>query len=88
MFLEQEKLLSKYDQEIGRRIWSNLRNSAVLEVRFDLRISVSAGVARLEGRVSFPAEKEMIEEIVRFTEGVVAVENALRILSCSARRSS
>ncbi len=88
MILEQEKLLSADDQKIGGRVLSNLGNSAVLEQRTDLRISVSAGVVRLEGSVSFPAEKAMIEDVVRFTEGVLAVENALRILPCSARRSS
>lgn len=88
MILEQEKLLSADDQKIGGRVLSNLGNSAVLELRPDLRISVSAGVVRLDGAVSFPAEKAMIEDVVRFTEGVLAVENALRILPCSARRSS
>lgn len=87
MILEQEKLLSADDQKIGGRVLSNLGNSAVLELRPDLRISVSAGVVRLDGAVSFPAEKAMIEDVVRFTEGVLAVENALRILPCSARRS-
>jgi len=88
MILEQEKPLSITDQEVGGRILSNLKNNAVLERPPDLRISVSAGVVRLEGVVSFPAEKGMIEDIVRFTEGVSAVENALRILPCSVRRSS
>ncbi|MDC4206382.1 MAG: BON domain-containing protein [Candidatus Manganitrophus sp.] len=49
---------------------------------------VSAGVVRLEGSVLLLAEKAMIEDAVRFTEGVLAVENALRIVPCSARRSA
>lgn len=88
MILEQEKLLSMSDQVIGGRLISNLRNSAVLEPPPDLWVSVSSRVVRLEGCVSLPAEKGMIEDIVRFTEGVLAVENALRILPRSARRSS
>lgn len=88
MIPEKEARLSRHDQEIGARILSNLRSSAVLESSSGFRIAVSSGVVRLEGRVFLPAEKAMIEEVVRFTEGVLAVENALRIVPCSARRSS
>lgn len=88
MIRRQEKFLPMQDQQIGAQILDHLRRSAVLEFPPDLRIAVSSGVVRLEGRVSIPAEKAMIEEIVRFTPGVRAVENALRISSCSSRRSS
>lgn len=88
MIPESASLLSTDDQEIGARVLNNLRRSAVVESPPDLRVSVSAGVLRLEGRVFLPAEKAMIEEIGRFTEGVLAVENALRIVPCAARRSA
>lgn len=85
---KKEGLLSTDDREIGGRVLNNLKRSAVTEFPPDLRIVVSAGVVRLEGSVSLLAEKAMIEDAVRFTEGVLAVENALRIVSCSARRSA
>jgi osmotically-inducible protein OsmY len=87
MILEKERRLSVDDQRIGSRLLRDLRNSAVLESPSDLHISVSAGVVRREGSVSLPAEKAMIEDLVRFTVGVLAVENALRIVPCAARRS-
>ncbi|TAK06323.1 MAG: BON domain-containing protein [Candidatus Manganitrophaceae bacterium] len=87
MILEQEALLTTEDREIGARVVKNLRSNAVLPSPPDLRIVVASGVVRLEGCVSFPAEKALIEEIVRFTPGVLAVENALRLLPCSSRRS-
>lgn len=87
MILEQEKLLSIEDQALGARVLSNLGRSAVVESPPDLRISVCWGVVRLEGHVFLPAEKTMIEDVVRFTEGVLAVENALRVHPCGARRS-
>lgn len=87
MILEKEALLTKQDREIGSRVLSNLKYNAVLESPPDLRITVSSGVVRLEGCVSFAAEKAMIEEVVRFTQGVLAVENALRLPPCSSRRS-
>jgi osmotically-inducible protein OsmY len=85
--LRRMKSLSIDDQAVSARVLNNLRRSAVVESPPDLRISVSAGVVRLEGSVFLPAEKAVIEELVRLTEGVLAVENALRILPCSARRS-
>ncbi|WDT69278.1 MAG: BON domain-containing protein [Candidatus Manganitrophus sp.] len=88
MTLKKEGLLSTDDQEIRARILNSLKRSAVIEFPPDLRIVVSAGVVRLEGSVLLLAEKAMIEDAVRFTEGVLAVENALRIVPCSARRSA
>ena len=88
MILEKAERLSIQDEEIGGRVLSNLKRSAVLAYPHDVRIAIHSGVVRLEGRVSFPAEKAMIGEIVGFTEGVLAVENALRILPCSERRPS
>lgn len=88
MILEKKEALPLHDQEIGARILKSLKRSAVTEFPPDLRIVVSAGVVRLEGSVSLLAEKAMIEDAVRFTEGVLAVENALGIVPCSARRSS
>lgn len=85
---KKERRLSTKDQEIGGRVLNSLKRSAVTEFPPDLRIAVSAGVVRLEGSVSLLAEKAMIEDAVRFTEGVLAVENALRIVPCSARRSA
>lgn len=88
MTLKKEGLLSTHDQEIRARILNGLKRSAVIEFPPDLRIVVSAGVVRLEGSVLLLAEKAMIEDAVRFTEGVLAVENALRIVPRSARRSA
>ncbi|GEM_PF-7128531 len=88
MILKKETLLTKEDQELGARVRHNLQRNAVLEIPSDLRIAISSGVVRLEGTVSLPAEKAMIEEVVRFTEGVLAVENALRVRPCASRRSS
>lgn len=88
MTLKKEGLLSTDDQEIRARILNSLKRSAVIEFPPDLRIVVSAGVVRLEGSVLLLAEKAMIEDAVRFTEGVLAVENALQIVSCSARRAA
>lgn len=88
MTLKKEGLLSTDNQEIRARILNILKRSAVIEFPPDLRIVVSAGVVRLEGSVLLLAEKAMIEDAVRFTEGVLAVENALRIVPCSARRSA
>lgn len=87
MILEQEKLLSTDDQALGGRVLTNLSRSAIIESPPDLRISICGGVVRLEGRVLLPAEKTMIEDVVRCTDGVLSVENALRVYPCAARRS-
>ncbi|MBI3805236.1 MAG: BON domain-containing protein [Nitrospirae bacterium] len=68
------------DEQIRARVVQSLQRHAVIESPPHLRIVVREGVVRLEGSVSFPAEKAMIEEVVRLTEGVAAVENALRII--------
>lgn len=83
-----EGSLTPDDAALGVRVLENLKRSAVLEFPADLRMTLCAGVVRLEGAVTFPAEKAMIEEVVRFTEGVLAVENALHLLPCASRRSS
>lgn len=88
MILEKAGRLSTNDQEIRARILNSLKQSAVIDFPSDLRIVLSSGVVRLEGSVFLLAEKAMIEDAVRFTEGVLAVENALRIVPCAARRSA
>ena len=87
MILKKDLAAAASDRDLLARVWRNLKYSAVLECPPDLRIVASSGVVRLEGSVSLPAEKTMIEDIARMTEGVAAVENALRIIPASGRHA-
>lgn len=85
--LPDQKTGLKEDQRIAAEISRHLRRQTVLEYPKEMTIIVSSGVAYLYGSVSMPSEKQMIDEIVRATEGVVSVRNHLNIIRISPSRA-
>lgn len=72
------------DQLLRERILDHLSKNVVLSPPVDLFIFVSSGAATLYGNVSTPAEKTMVDDIVRFTEGVRSLRNELKIAPIGA----
>lgn len=84
---EKETSPSKEERALVKRIARNLRCSAVADWPSSVRIEVESGVVHLSGHVLMQAEKQMMEEIVRSTAGVVSVDNRIEIAPCSGRKT-
>lgn len=65
------------DEEL--RAWAEalLRRSLFVPPDADVTVSVVDGVASLQGRVHFDADRSVVEHIVAGMDGIVAVENQL-----------
>lgn len=87
-FAEKETSLSGEARALRERIVRNLESHAVIDLPPSIRIGIEGGVVHLSGRVVMQAEKQMVEEIVRFTAGVVAVDNRIEIAPCAGRRGT
>lgn len=83
---EKETFSSEKDHELGRRIIENLKSNVVADLPTRLEIRVAAGAVHLYGKVLMQAEKQMVEEIVRLTNGVCSVVNHLDITPCAGKR--
>jgi osmotically-inducible protein OsmY len=83
---EKETTASKEDHELGQKIIRNLKMQAVVDFPSPIQVWVDSGVAHLYGAVLMHAEKQMLEEIVRSTKGVVSVCSHLEIIPCSRNR--
>ncbi len=80
---EKETPSSNEDRELGTRIIRNLKSNAVGDLPAQIQVWVEA---HLYGQVLMQAEKQMQEEIVRFTKGVRSVQNHLEILPCAGKK--
>ena len=87
-FAEKETFLSAEERALRERIVRNLRSHAVIDLPASIRVGIEGGVVHLSGQVSMQAEKQMVEEIVRFTAGVAAVDNRIEIAPCAGRKGS
>lgn len=83
---EKETTPSKSDKELGEKIIKNLKANVVVDSPSPIQVWVHAGVAHLYGNVLMHAEKQMLEEIVRSTKGVLSVCNHLEIIPCTRKR--
>lgn len=82
---EKETAASVEERALGEKIIRDLKASAVVDSDTSVEIAVKAGVVHLYGTVLMQAEKQLLEEIVRATEGVASVRNYLEILPCSRK---
>ena len=83
---EKETPASNEDRELGTRVIRNLKSNAVGDLPAQIQVWVEAGVVHLYGQVLMQAEKQLQEEIVRFTNGVRSVQNHLEILPCAGKK--
>lgn len=76
---EKEATSSIEDRALGQKIIRNLKTNAVTDLPSPVEILVKAGVVHFYGNVAMQGEKQLVEEIVRLTKGVVSVHNHLEI---------
>ncbi|HZR46512.1 MAG TPA: BON domain-containing protein [Candidatus Manganitrophaceae bacterium] len=85
--LAEKETSAAKERALVKSVIRNLKSNAVADWPASLRIGAESGVVHLSGHVSMQAEKQMIEEIVRLTAGVVSVDNRIEIVPCSGRKA-